>query len=78
MTDKDFWSTIEAIIKDGFDSKGLSILEEYADKFINGELVFKRFSPKEQQGCAEGGASHVIATIIAGAGNTANTIPERA
>jgi hypothetical protein len=30
-------------------------------------VVYQRFSPREQHGCAEGGATHVIASLLAGA-----------
>lgn len=76
MTNSDFWDSIESIIADGFNPEGLTKLEEYADRFINGQLLFKRFSPQEQHGCAEGGASHVIATILAGTENPADTVSE--
>lgn len=76
LTNSDFWDSIQSIINDGFNPKGLAKLEEYADKFINGQLLFKRFSPQEQRGCAEGGSSHVIASILAGAENPADTDSE--
>lgn len=76
MTNKDFWDSIQKIIKDDYNPKGLTILEDYADKFINGKQIFKRFSPREQQGCAEGGQAHVIATIIAGAENSSDPITQ--
>lgn len=50
------------------------MLEGYADKIINNEILFKRFSPQEQHGCTEGGSSHVIASILAGAENKSNQI----
>ena len=76
MTNSDFWDSIQSIIKNGFNPEGLAKLEEYADKFINGKLLFKRFSPQEQHGCAEGGSSHVIASILAGAENPADTVSD--
>ena len=76
MTNSDFWDSIQSIISDGFNPEGLSKLEEYADKFINGKLLFKRFSPQEQHGCAEGGSSHVIASILAGAENSTDRVAE--
>lgn len=76
MTNSDFWDSIQSIISDGFNPEGLSKLEEYADKFINGKLLFKRFSSQEQHGCAEGGSSHVIASILAGAENSTNRVAE--
>ena len=42
-------------------------LEEYAEDFISGRLVYQRFSPHEQHGCAAGGATNVIASLLAGA-----------
>lgn len=68
MTDKDFWASIKSIEDGGFEPEGLKKLEYYADKFIGNQLVYKRFSPFEQHGCAEGGNVHVIASILAGAG----------
>lgn len=76
MTNTDFWNSIRTIINEGFDSEGLAKLEEYADRFINGQLLFKRFSPQEQHGCAEGGASHVIASILSGAEDSTDRVAE--
>lgn len=76
MTNSDFWDSIHSIIDNGFNPEGLAKLEEYADKFINGQLVFKRFSPQEQHGCAEGGSSHVIASILSGAENPADSVSD--
>lgn len=67
MTNKDFWQSIREIIDCGFSVEGLDKLEEYAEQFISGRLVYKRFSPPEQYGCIEGGANNVIASILAGA-----------
>ena len=67
MTNEDFWNSINGIINDGFTSEGLTKLEEYAERFSIGEIVYKRFSPSEQQGCIEGGPIHVIASLLAGA-----------
>ena len=72
MTNADFWNQINSIIKDGFSSEGLQKLDHYAELFINGRLVYKRFSPAEQYGCAEGGATNVIASLLAGAEIAAN------
>jgi len=33
----------------------------------SGWLVYQRFSPQEQHGCATGGATNVIASLLAGA-----------
>ena len=68
MTNNDFWKHIETIIAQGFDAHGLKQLEEYAELFISGRLVYQRFSPLEQHGCAAGGSNHVIASLLAGAG----------
>lgn len=67
MDNSDFWASVAALVKEGFAPEGLSKLERYAEQFISGQLVYKRFSPLEQHGCAAGGASHVIATLLAGA-----------
>lgn len=63
----DFWTSIELIIREGFTPEGLQKLDCYAEQLISRELVYKRFSPLEQHGCAAGGATHVIATILSGA-----------
>ena len=78
MDNKDFWASISAIIRNGFDREGLNKLEEYAKQFINGQLLFKRYTEDEQLGCAVGGTLHVIASILAGAETPANqlTAPE--
>lgn len=67
MNNKNFWDDIESIIADGFTPEGLKTLDYYADLYKSGRWIFKRFSPKEQLGCSEGGSAHVIATILAGA-----------
>ena len=74
MDNKDFWTSISAIIRNGFDRKGLNKLEEYAKQFINGQLLFKRYTENEQFGCAVGGTLHVIASILAGAETSADRI----
>ena len=74
MDNKDFWTSISAIIRNGFDREGLNKLEEYAKQFINGQLLFKRYTENEQFGCAVGGTLHVIASILAGAEAPANQI----
>ena len=78
MGSYDFWTSISAIIRNGFDVEGLKKLEEYAKQFINGQLLFKRYTEDEQFGCAVGGSLHVIASILAGAETPANqlTAPE--
>ena len=72
MNNKDFWESIQAIIAEGFTPEGLQKLDHYAELFINGRLVYQRFSPFEQHGCAAGGATHVIASILAGAESQAD------
>jgi len=72
MNSKDFGESIRKIIADGFTPEGLQKLDHYAELFINGRLVYKRFSPFEQHGCSEGGATHVIASLLAGAENQAD------
>ena len=67
MSNSDFWASVLNIIKEGFVPDGLAKLDLYAEQFINGKLVYKRFSPQEQYGCTAGGASHVIASLLAGA-----------
>ena len=73
MNNADFWKSINVIIADGFTPEGLQKMDYYAELFINGRLVYKRFSPFEQHGCATGGATHVIASILAGADAAANS-----
>ena len=67
MTNSDFWKHIDTIIAQGFNADGLKQLEQYAELFISGRLVYQRFSPLEQHGCAEGGSNHVIASLLSGA-----------
>ena len=67
MNNADFWMSINAIIADGFTPDGLHKLDQYAELLFNGRLVYKRFSPFEQHGCAAGGATHVVASMLAGA-----------
>lgn len=61
-----FWKDIEEIISTGFSQEGIDKLEIYGELFSKGKLLFKRFSPQEQFGCAAGGSTHVVATILAG------------
>ena len=58
MTNNEFWLSIREIIDNGFSDEGLTKLDEYAEQFISGRLVYKRFSPAEQHGCDEGGTNH--------------------
>lgn len=67
MTNADFWMHINTIIDGGFTFEGLQKLDYYAELFINGRVVYQRFSPFEQHGCATGGATHVIASLLAAA-----------
>ncbi len=67
MTNHDFWMSIAEIINEGFTSEGLAKLDDYAEKFSTGEILYKRFSPSEQYGCCQGGTIHVIASLLAGA-----------
>lgn len=73
MNNTDFWASINKIIFDGFTSQGLKTLDYYAEQFISGRLIYKRFSSNEQYGCSTGGATHVIASILAGAENPTDT-----
>ena len=72
MNNADFWKSINVIIADGFTPEGLQKLDYYAELFINGRLVYKRFSSAEQYGCSKGGVTHVIASLLAGAETTAD------
>ena len=73
MNNADFWESINGIVADGFTPEGLQRLDHYAELLINGRLVYKRFSPLEQYGCAAGATTHVIATLLAGAEVDADT-----
>lgn len=72
MNNADFWASIKAIIADGFTPEGLKKLDQYAELFINGRLVYQRFSPFEQHGCTAGGTTHVVASLLAGAESEAD------
>ena len=76
MGTKDFWHSIKEIISNGYTSDGLLILDEYAEQFIDGRIIFKRFSQAEQHGCATGGATHVVATLVAAAETASDPQPE--
>ena len=67
MNNADFWASVRTIIAEGFTPEGLLKLDSYAEQFISGRLVYQRFSPHEQHGCAAGGSNHVIASLLAGA-----------
>lgn len=77
MNNSDFWASVNDIITEDFAPEGLAKLERYAEQFISGQLVYKRFSPHEQHGCAAGGTSHVIATLLAGAEKEADNDAQR-
>ncbi|MBR1463956.1 MAG: hypothetical protein IJ604_11375, partial [Prevotella sp.] len=66
MNNVDFWASMHGIISDGFTPEGLLKLDSYAEQFISGKLVYQRFSPQEQHGCSAGGATNVIASLLAG------------
>ena len=78
MSNREFWASISVIISNGFDDEGMIKLEQYAEQFIDRRLLFKRYTPFEQHGCAAGGSFHVIASILAGAETSADklTAPE--
>jgi len=67
MNNADFWASIRTIIAGGFTPEGLQKLDSYAEQFISGKLVYQRFSPQEQHGCAAGGTTNVIASLLSGA-----------
>ena len=67
MNNADFWASVHTIIAEDFTSEGLLKLDSYAEQFISGQLVYQRFSSQEQHGCAAGGATNVIASLLAGA-----------
>lgn len=73
MNNADFWASVRSIIAEGFTPEGLLKLDSYAEQFISGRLVYQRFSPREQHGCAAGGATNVIASLLAGAEDCADT-----
>ena len=54
MTNHDFWMSISDIINEGFTSEGLAKLDDYAEQFSTGKILYKRFSPSEQLGCVKG------------------------
>ena len=74
MTNEDFWTSIQGIIANDFMPEDLALLDRYAEQFISGRIVYKRFSPSEQYGCATGGATHVIASLLAAASFRASGI----
>lgn len=81
MNNKYFWASVSKIIENGFTPEGLKQLDHYAELFINGRIVYQRFSPFEQHGCSAGGATYVIASLLTGAENktdreTARTVSD--
>lgn len=78
MINLEFWKSISHIINNGFTIEGTKQLEQYAQQFITGRLLFTRYTADEQLGCAAGGTIHVIASILAGAETPADqlTAPE--
>lgn len=76
MDNESFWRSIHEIIDNGFSEEDIEKLENYGELFCNGRLLFKRFSPQEQHGCAAGGTTHVIASILAGAEAPADCFPK--
>lgn len=74
MTNHDFWMSISDIINEGFTSEGLAKLDDYAEQFSTGKILYKRFSPSEQYGCCQGGRIHVIASLLTGAEVSANQL----
>ncbi len=76
MNNSDFWVSINTIISEGFTPDGLIKLDCYAEQFISRQLVYKRFSPVEQHGCATGGSCHVIASLLAGAETETDNVIE--
>jgi hypothetical protein len=73
LNSADFWSSIHQIIADDFTSGGLQKLDEYAELFIRRKLLYQRFSSQEQYGCAAGGITHAIATLLAVAEDSSDT-----
>ena len=67
MNSADFWASVRTVIAEGFTPEGLQKLDTYAAEFISGRLVYQRFSPQEQHGCAAGGHANVVASLLAGA-----------
>ena len=73
MNNADFWAYVREIIAGGFTPDGLHKLDTYAEQFISGRLVYQRFSPREQRGCAACGEANVIASLLAGAEDSADS-----
>ena len=47
MNNADFWASVRQIVAEGFTPEGLLKLDNYAEQFISGKLVYQRFSPQE-------------------------------
>lgn len=73
MNSADFWNSVRIIIDEGFTTEGLRKLDSYAEQFISGKLIYQRFSPREQYGCSTGGEANVIASLLAGAEDRADS-----
>ena len=41
MNNSDFWASVRAIIDNDFTPEGLAKLDDYAEQFISGRLVYK-------------------------------------
>lgn len=67
MQNFDFWTNLRQILDEGFSTRNLKKLDEYAEQFTSQKLIYQRFSSGEQHGCSAGGPLHVIASLLAGA-----------
>lgn len=76
MNNSDFWASINTLINERITLDSLIKLDRYAEQFISGQLIYKRFSPIEQHGCSAGGSSHVIASLLAGAETETDNVIE--
>ena len=54
MTNHDFWMSISDIINEGFTSEGLAKLDDYAEQFSTGKILYKRFSGSPVKVCGLG------------------------
>ena len=43
MTNHDFWMSINDTLHEGFISEGLAKLDDYAEQFSTGKILYKRF-----------------------------------
>ena len=66
MNNKDFWESVNAVIAEGFTTQGLQKLDEYAEQFVTGRLVYQRFSSAEQppQACGQKKSNTIIPLTI--------------